>query len=145
MRRFRGSIARHWDSLSTLRSEGCPSPRKTRFRLLAKLCRAGFVHPQGSDERFLSFESRPPFLSFPGAMSVHISKGSAVSVQRLRGVSSYFGRDRNMNCSENLETELPLHLRTANAVAPGGSPGATSRGIRARPADQAASLSPTIS
>ena len=43
-----------WDSLSTLRSEGRPSPRKTRFRLLAKLCRAGFVHPQGSDERFPS-------------------------------------------------------------------------------------------
>src|SRR5262249_22924178 len=51
---LRGSIARpgHW--LSTLRGEGRPSPRKTRFRLLAKLCRAGFVHPQGSDERFLS-------------------------------------------------------------------------------------------
>jgi hypothetical protein len=51
---FRGSIARpgHW--LSTLRSESRLPPRKTRFRLLAKLCRAGFVHPQGSDERFLS-------------------------------------------------------------------------------------------
>ena len=49
-----GSIARHWDSLSTLRSESHPSPRKTRFRLLAKLCRAGFVNPQGRDERFLS-------------------------------------------------------------------------------------------
>ena len=34
-------------------SEGHPSPRKTRFRLLAKLCRAGFVNPQGRDERFL--------------------------------------------------------------------------------------------
>jgi hypothetical protein len=52
--RFRGSIARHWDSLSPLRSGGRPPPRQTRFRLLAKLCRAGFVHPQGSDERFLS-------------------------------------------------------------------------------------------
>ena len=29
-------------------------PRKTRFRLLAKLCRAGFVNPQGCDERFPS-------------------------------------------------------------------------------------------
>ena len=38
---------------TTLRSEGHPSPRKTRFRLLAKLCRAGFVNPQGRDERFL--------------------------------------------------------------------------------------------
>ena len=61
---FRGSIARPGHSLSTLRSEDHSSPRKTRFRLLAKLCRAGFVHPQGSDERFPSFESLPPFLSF---------------------------------------------------------------------------------
>jgi len=67
---FRGSIARPGHSLSTLRSEGRPSPRKTRFRLPARLCRAGFVHPQGSDERFPSFESLPPFLSFPGAMSI---------------------------------------------------------------------------
>lgn len=66
---FRGSIARPWHSLSTLRGEGRPSPRKTRFRLPARLCRAGFVNPQGSDERFLSFESLPPLLSFPGAMS----------------------------------------------------------------------------
>src|SRR5437016_3705563 len=29
-----------------------PPPRKTHFRLLAKLCRAGFVHPQGCHERF---------------------------------------------------------------------------------------------
>ena len=51
-RRFRGSIARHWDSLSTLRSGGRPPPRKTRFRLLAKLCRAGFVNPQGCMKGF---------------------------------------------------------------------------------------------
>src|ERR1019366_2136004 len=30
------------------------SPRKTYFRLLAKLCRAGFVNPQGCNERFPS-------------------------------------------------------------------------------------------
>jgi hypothetical protein len=42
-RRFRGSIARHRDSLSPLRSGGRPPPRKTRFRLLARLCRAGLV------------------------------------------------------------------------------------------------------
>ena len=44
-----------------------PPPRKTRFRLLAKLCRAGFVHPQGCDERFPSFESLSPFSSLPDA------------------------------------------------------------------------------
>src|SRR5262249_6209012 len=27
-----------------------PPPRKTHFRLLAKLCRAGFVDPQGCDD-----------------------------------------------------------------------------------------------
>ena len=58
-RRFRGSIARHWDSLSTLRNGGRPPPRKTRFRLLAKLCRAGFVNPQGCNERFPSSISSP--------------------------------------------------------------------------------------
>jgi len=42
-RRFRGSIARHRDSLSPLRSGGRPPPRQTRFRLLARLCRAGLV------------------------------------------------------------------------------------------------------
>ena len=63
--RFRGSIARPWDWLSTLRSEDRSSPRKTRFRLLAKLCRAGFVvDPQGSDERFgVSSSSSFPKLS----------------------------------------------------------------------------------
>ena len=29
-----------------------PAPRKTRFRPLAKLCRAGVVTPQGTNERF---------------------------------------------------------------------------------------------
>ena len=52
--RFRGSIARHWDSLSTLRRESRLPPRQTRFRLLARLCRAGFVNPQGCNERFPS-------------------------------------------------------------------------------------------
>jgi hypothetical protein len=78
-RNFRGSITRPWHSLSTLRSEGHPSPRKTRFRLPARLCRAGFVHPQGSNERFPSFESLPPLLSFPGAMSDLVSWGETRS------------------------------------------------------------------
>jgi hypothetical protein len=71
---FRGSIARPGHSLSTLRSESHLSPRKTRFRLLAKLCRAGFVNPQGSDARFLSFESLPPLPELLGAMSVPFSE-----------------------------------------------------------------------
>ena len=41
---FRGSIARPWHSLSTLRSAGSlPRRRKTRFRLLARLYRTGLV------------------------------------------------------------------------------------------------------
>ena len=73
-RSFRGSIARPWHSLSTLRGEDHSSPRQTRFRLPARLCRAGFVHPQGSNEKFPSFESLPPLLSFPGAMSFQVSQ-----------------------------------------------------------------------
>jgi hypothetical protein len=42
-RKSRGSIAQRLISLSTLRSESRLSPRKTRFRLLARLCRAGLV------------------------------------------------------------------------------------------------------
>jgi hypothetical protein len=40
---FRGSIARPLTWLSTLRREGRPSPRKTRFWLLARLCQAGLA------------------------------------------------------------------------------------------------------
>ena len=40
---FRGSITQRLISLSTLRSDGHPPPRKTRFRLLARLCRTGLV------------------------------------------------------------------------------------------------------
>ena len=39
--KFRGSIAQRLISLSTLRRDGRPSSRKTCFRLLARLCRAG--------------------------------------------------------------------------------------------------------
>ena len=42
-RKFRGSITQRLISLSTLRSDGRPPPRKTRFRLLARLCRTGLV------------------------------------------------------------------------------------------------------
>src|SRR6516165_6741639 len=40
---FRGSIAQPWHSLSTLRPDGRPIGRKTRFRLLARLYRAGLI------------------------------------------------------------------------------------------------------
>ena len=39
---FRRSIAWLSDSLSTLRSAGYPTPRKTRFQLLVRLCWTGF-------------------------------------------------------------------------------------------------------
>ena len=55
---FRGSFTRPAHSLSTLRHHGYPWPRKTRFRLLAKLCRAGlrtrWVPSQGFRVRYIS-------------------------------------------------------------------------------------------
>jgi hypothetical protein len=42
-RKFRGSITQRLIWLSTLRGDGRPSPRQTRFRLLARLCRTGLV------------------------------------------------------------------------------------------------------
>ena len=42
-----------------------PAPRKTRFRLLAKLCRAGVGSPQGPNERFPRYIASPfPKLSW---------------------------------------------------------------------------------
>src|SRR6516165_855802 len=69
--RFRGSIAGPWRSLSTLRGVGLPTAaRKTRFRLLARLCRVGLathrVTTKGFNNGLASF---PPFPSFPGAIS----------------------------------------------------------------------------
>jgi len=40
---FRGSITRAWHWLSTLRRGHCWPPRKTRFRLLARLYRVGLA------------------------------------------------------------------------------------------------------
>ena len=51
---FRGSIARPGHSLSTLRREGRPSTTQDSLPAAGQLCRAGFVNPQGSDERFPS-------------------------------------------------------------------------------------------
>jgi hypothetical protein len=66
---FRGSIAWHLDWLSTLRSGGCPTPRKTRFQWLVRPSWAG-LNPQGSYGRisicFLT--SLPPSPSSLGAM-----------------------------------------------------------------------------
>src|SRR5262245_23064298 len=51
---FRGSIARPLISLSTLRGDGYPSSRKTRFRLLARLYRTGLVNRGDPTEDFTS-------------------------------------------------------------------------------------------
>jgi hypothetical protein len=68
--RSRGSIARPWDWLSTLRSGGCPTPRKTRFRLLGQAWPGGILLPAGLLRKVSEFESRPPSPSFPGAMTI---------------------------------------------------------------------------
>ena len=52
---FRGSITQRLISLSTLRSDGRPSPRKTRFSRRAGTGPAlpdGIGYPQGFNERF---------------------------------------------------------------------------------------------
>ncbi len=48
----RGSITQPARSLCTLRSAGCPTPRNTRFRLVANLCRAGLVTRRDASEGF---------------------------------------------------------------------------------------------
>jgi hypothetical protein len=69
MKRFRGSITRPWDWLSTLRSGGHPTPRKTRFRLLGQAWPGGILLPAGLLRKVSEFESHPPSPSFPGAMT----------------------------------------------------------------------------
>ena len=67
--RFRGSITRPAHSLPTLHVAGHPTPRKTRFRLAATLCRAGLVTRrvpmQGFSFCFL--HRHPPCPDLPGA------------------------------------------------------------------------------
>ena len=58
---FRGSVARPANSLSTLHVEGHPSPRKTRFRLVANLGRTGLVTRRVPMKGFRSI--LPPFPS----------------------------------------------------------------------------------
>ncbi len=61
MRRFRGSITRPWDWLSTLRPGGHPTRRKTRFRLLGQAWPGGILLPAGLRRKVSEFESHPPF------------------------------------------------------------------------------------
>jgi hypothetical protein len=58
-----GSITQRLISLSMLRSGSHPPPRKTRFRLLAGLCRAGLVTRRVSMKGF-TFCDDSPFPSF---------------------------------------------------------------------------------
>ena len=67
--RFRGSITRPLTWLWTLRGEGHPSPRKTRFWRLARLCQAGWK-PAGFRSKVSEFEALSPFPSFPGARTL---------------------------------------------------------------------------
>src|SRR5271169_5203528 len=52
---FRGSITQRLISLSTLRSDGHPSPRKTRFPAAGPALPDGIGYPQGFNERFHIF------------------------------------------------------------------------------------------
>ena len=63
-------------SLSTLRSRGHPWPRKTRFRLVANLGRAGFI-PAGSRREVSGhvLYMPPPTQALPGALPAETSTG----------------------------------------------------------------------
>ena len=50
--KFRGSITQRLISLSTLRSDGHPPPRKTRFPAAGPALPDGIGYPQGFNERF---------------------------------------------------------------------------------------------
>ena len=60
---FRGSITQRLISLSTLRSDGLPSPRKTRFPAAGPALPDGIGYPQGFNERFHICDDSP-FPSF---------------------------------------------------------------------------------
>src|SRR5271157_1514409 len=86
------------DSLQTsnpMQSSGVtPPPRKTRFRLLAELCRAGFVNPQGCYERFPSSSLFPLSRACLTLLTVILDgaegDGSLEAVGGTYGVSPYW-------------------------------------------------------
>ena len=119
--KFRGSITQRLISLSTLRSGGRPPPRKTRFRLLAKLCRVGLVTHKAPMKGFevVVFTSSPPFPSFLGAMTV-----SSTAIQKLP-----YGKIglRRKNRGATWIAELSAADRDANPAGPGLAQGELSR------------------
>ena len=87
---FRGSITRLALSLSTLRGMGCPTAaRKTRFRLVAGLCRAG-LSPAGSALKGFSdgYVIRPPFPGLPWRNDVRLLHRAAPPL-RGRGLPAH--------------------------------------------------------
>ena len=129
--KFRGSITRPLPSLSTLRSGGHPPPRKTRFRLLAQLCRAGLV------------TRRVPTKGFTSSRLILLSRASLArgSFRRREDSSNPLNtkvlqRTRWLCFAEFLSLSVPFHalpdLATQGTVArrqgPSGSSGG--RGFR---------------
>lgn len=58
---FRGSIAWLLDSLSTLRSAGCPDTTQDSLPAVGYTLPDGFSYPRGSDEKFHPLPCRVPF------------------------------------------------------------------------------------
>jgi len=86
-------------SLSTLRSESRLSPRKTRFRLLARLYRTGLATRKVLVKGFTSRSSSPELL---GAMSVHFSLDALCALQqRAAGISSHREKEHGAGQSAN--------------------------------------------
>src|SRR5438445_2891394 len=102
---FRGSIARPAHSLSTLRNQGHPCPRKTRFRPLARLCRAGlltrWVPSQGFRAAYIS-SSLPRLLlahSSPGEQAAACDYRKTRALGREQAAACDYKRTRELGCA----------------------------------------------
>src|SRR6478672_4981025 len=120
-RTFRGSIARPPTSLSTLRRRPYEiSPRKTRFRLVANLCRAGFApagfHLKGF--RFVSYclHRFPLSQAWPGAQTQALVFGTS-SPRRACGSGSIEPAYALANYTGGVMTQrVAVGLTLVNAV-----------------------------
>src|ERR1700732_4192831 len=97
---FRGSITQRLISLSTLRSDGRPSPRKTRFPAAGPALPDGIGYPQGFNERFHIVEmillSRASWRKFVRRVFESRSRGRWVRSVRFPSASKLVDPDVSM-------------------------------------------------
>ena len=87
-----------------------PAPRKTRFRLLARLCRAGLVTRKVPSKGFRL--SLPPFPSFPGAPTPRLY------TTRYEMASQYphYGWNQNFVVTKELRQVAPMDKHSNHAA-----------------------------